>query len=633
MKMQEIPLCRRQNRSESHDLILAGRDLMVNMKRTIPLEDFFRNPEKTRFQISSNGDYLSYMAPWENRLNVFTKEINSGDLHQVTKEKDRSVAGYFWGSNNRIVFLKDKGGDENFHLYSVSVYGDDERDLTPFEGITVQVIDNLEENEDEVIIGMNRRNKEIFDAYRLNIHTGELTLEAENPGNITDWITDHDGEIRIAITTDGVNNSLLYRDKKENEFQILLTTNFRESLSPLFFTFDNKELYALSNLNRDKAAIVLFDLKSGKEKEVLFQHGEVDLGGLHYSRRRKVLTSYSFTDWKRQTVFLDPEAEKIYKRIEKELTDEEIVLTSQNKAETKFLVRTYSDRSLGAYYLYDTESDRLTHLAEVSPWLKKEDLSPMKPVQYFSGDGFNIHGYLTFPLEKEEKNLPVIVNPHGGPWVRDSWGFNPEVQFLASRGYAVFQINYRGSTGFGKKFWESSFKQWGKKMQDDVSDGVKWLIEEGIADEKRIAIYGGSYGGYATLAGLTFTPDLYCCGIDYVGVSNLFTFMNTIPPYWKPYLEMMYEMVGNPETEKELLHDASPVFHVGKIRVPLLVAQGANDPRVNIAESNQIVEALRKKGVEVEYIVKENEGHGFHNEENRFDFYRAMEKFLAAHLK
>ncbi|MEO5674705.1 MAG: S9 family peptidase [Chitinophagales bacterium] len=603
------------------------------MKRTIPLEDFFRNPEKTRFQISSNGDFLSYMAPWENRLNVFTKGINSGDLHQVTKEKDRSVAGYFWGSNNRIVFLKDKGGDENFHLYSVSVYGDDERDLTPFEGITVQVIDNLEENEDEVIIGMNRRNKEIFDAYRLNIHTGELTLEAENPGNITDWITDHDGEIRIAITTDGVNNSLLYRDNKENEFQILLTTNFRESLSPLLFTFDNKELYALSNRNRDKAAIVLFDLKSGKEKEILFQHGEVDLGGLHYSRRRKVLTSYSFTDWKRQTVFLDPEAEKIYKRIEKELIDEEIVLTSQNKAETKFLVRTYSDRSLGAYYLYDTESDRLTHLAEVSPWLKKEDLSTMKPVQYFSGDGFNIHGYLTLPLGKEEKNLPVIVNPHGGPWVRDSWGFNPEVQFLASRGYAVFQINYRGSTGFGKKFWESSFKQWGKKMQDDVSDGVKWLIEEGIADEKRIAIYGGSYGGYATLAGLTFTPDLYCCGIDYVGVSNLFTFMNTIPPYWKPYLEMMYEMVGNPETEKELLHDASPVFHVDKIRVPLLVAQGANDPRVNIAESNQIVEALRKKGVEVEYIVKENEGHGFHNEENRFDFYRAMEKFLDAHLK
>ncbi|HYV90988.1 MAG TPA: S9 family peptidase [Chitinophagales bacterium] len=607
------------------------------MPAKIPLEDFFRNPEKTRFQISPNGDYLSYMAPWQNRLNVFTRTIDSDEEQRVTNETERSVAGYFWGSNNRIVFLKDKGGDENFHLYSVSVDGKDERDLTPFDGITVQIIDDLEESDDEVIIGMNQRNKEIFDAYRLNIHTGVLALEAENPGNITDWITDHDGEIRIAITTDGVNNSFLHREKKSDPFKVLLTTNFRESVSPLFFTFDNKQLYALSNLTRDKAAIVLFDLDEGKEIEVLFQHGEVDLGGLSYSRKRKVLTNYFFMDWKRQTVFLDPETEKIYKRIEKELGDDEIVLTSQNKEETKFLVRTHSDRSLGAYYLYDVQSDQLTHLAEVSPWLKKEVLATMKPVTYTSRDGFTIHGYLTLPIDKHgaaegSAALPVVVNPHGGPWVRDAWGFNPEVQFLANRGYAVFQINYRGSTGYGKKFWQSSFKQWGKKMQDDISDGVKWLIDEGIADKKRIAIYGGSYGGYATLAGLTFTPDLYCCGIDYVGVSNLFTFMNTIPPYWKPYLEMMYEMVGNPTTEKELLHEASPVFHVDKIKVPLLVAQGANDPRVNINESNQIVEALKKKGVEVEYIVKDNEGHGFHNEENRFDFYRAMEKFLAAHL-
>lgn len=607
------------------------------MPEKISLEDFFRNPEKIRFQISPNGDYLSYMAPWQNRLNVFTRRIDSGSGtsnadQRVTNETERNVAGYFWGSNSRIVFLKDKGGDENFHLFSVTVDGIDERDLTPFEGITVQVIDELEENDDEVIIGMNQRNKEIFDAYRLNIHTGALTLEAENSGNITDWVTDHAGEIRIAITTDGVNNSFLYREKKSDAFKVLLTTNFRESVSPLFFTFDNRQLYALSNLNRDKAAIVLFDLDVGREKEVLFQHGEVDLGDLSYSRKRQVLTGYSFIDWKRQIVFLDPETEKIYKHIEQKLGDGEIVLTSHNKDETKFLVRTYSDRTLGAYYLYDKPTDHLIHLAEVSPWLKKEELASMKPITYSSRDGFTVHGYLTIPLNSDEKNLPVVVNPHGGPWVRDAWGFNPEVQFLANRGYAVFQPNYRGSTGFGKKFWEASFKQWGKKMQDDITDGVAWLIKEGIADEKKIAIYGGSYGGYATLAGLAFTPDLYCCGIDYVGVSNLFTFMNTIPPYWKPFLEMMFEMVGNPETEKELLHDASPVFHVEKIKAPLLVAQGANDPRVNINESNQIVEALRKKGVEVEYIVKDNEGHGFHNEENRFDFYRAMEKFLAAHL-
>ncbi|MBA3648016.1 MAG: S9 family peptidase [Chitinophagales bacterium] len=607
---------------------------------SIPLENFFRNPEKTRFQISPDGAYLSFMAPWKNRLNLFTRKVESGEEWQVTHETERSIAGYFWGNNNRLVFLKDNGGDENYHLYSVSVLGKEERELTPFEGIRVEIIDDLEENEEEVIIGMNKRNPEIFDAFRLNIHTGEYHLEAENPGNVTGWMTDHNGEIRIALATDGVNQSILYRETNTTPFRILITTHFRETLEPLFFTFDNKGLYALSNLGRDKAAIVLFDLDEGVEKKVLFRHDEVDLSGLTYSRKRMVLTSYSFVDWKHSEIFLDHAIEAIHKRIEKDIPDDEIMLTSQNKEETRFLVRTHSDRTLGAYYLYDVPTDKLELLAEVSPWLRKDELSVMQPVSFTSGDRLTIHGYLTLPLESEEnidagyhKNLPVIINPHGGPWVRDRWGFNPEVQFLANRGYAVLQINYRGSTGYGRKFWEASFKEWGKKMQDDLTDGVKWIIEQGIADAKRIAIYGGSYGGYATLAGLAFTPDLYACGIDYVGVSNLFTFMNTIPPYWKPYLEMMYEMVGNPVTEQELLHSSSPVFHVEKIKAPLLVAQGKNDPRVNINESNQIVEALRKKGVEVEYLVKENEGHGFHNEENRFDFYRAMEQFLSEHLK
>jgi dipeptidyl aminopeptidase/acylaminoacyl peptidase len=256
----------------------------------------------------------------------------------------------------------------------------------------------------------------------------------------------------------------------------------------------------------------------------------------------------------------------------------------------------------------------------------------MKPITYQSRDGLTINGYLTLPKDKEPKNLPVVVNPHGGPWARDVWGFNSEIQFLANRGYAVLQMNFRGSTGYGKKFWEASFKQWGKKMQDDITDGVKWLVDQGIADPKRIAIYGGSYGGYATLAGLAFTPDLYSCGVDYVGVSNMFTFMKSIPPYWKPYLDMFYEMVGDPSKDSLLFASVSPVFHVDRMKVPLLVAQGAKDPRVNINESNQIVEALKKKGIDVQYMVKDNEGHGFSNEENRFDFYEAMEKFLEKYL-
>jgi dipeptidyl aminopeptidase/acylaminoacyl peptidase len=263
-------------------------------------------------------------------------------------------------------------------------------------------------------------------------------------------------------------------------------------------------------------------------------------------------------------------------------------------------------------------------------------MASMNPIQYESRDGLTIHGYLTLPkgyTMENAKNLPVVVNPHGGPWARDNWGFNPEVQFLANKGYAVLQMNFRGSTGYGKKFWEASFKEWGRAMQDDITDGVNWLIDKGIADESRIAIYGASYGGYATLAGVTLTPDLYAAAVDYVGVSNLFTFMNTIPPYWKPLLDMMHEMVGDPKADSVMMYEVSPVFHADKIKTPLFVAQGANDPRVNINESNQMVEALKQRGVDVEYMVKDNEGHGFRNEENSFDFYNAMEKFLDEHLK
>ncbi|MFN3940952.1 MAG: alpha/beta hydrolase family protein, partial [Chitinophagales bacterium] len=312
--------------------------------------------------------------------------------------------------------------------------------------------------------------------------------------------------------------------------------------------------------------------------------------------------------------------------------DSEFYITSNNIEEELLIVRTISDRSLGNYYIFHCNTGVLTHLANVSPWLTPETLSKMEPIQYKSSDGMLIHGYLTLPHNTQSRPLPVVVNPHGGPWARDIWSFQPDVQFLANRGYAVLQVNFRGSTGYGRKFLEASFKQWGKKMQDDITDGVLWLIEQGIADKDRIGIYGGSYGGYATLAGLAFTPDLYACGVDYVGVSNLFTFMQTIPPYWKPYLEMMYEMVGHPEADKQLFQETSPVFHADKIKAPLFIAQGAKDPRVVKAESDQMVEAMRNNGVEVKYMVKENEGHGFANEENRFEFYAEMEAFFNEHL-
>ncbi len=611
---------------------LNGQDM--SKTRRIPLEDFFRNPEKANFQLSPDGNYFSYTAPYQGRMNIFVQKADSDSAIRITSETDRDIRSYFWANNQRILFLKDNGGDENFKLYGVNIDGTNYKCLTDFDKVRTQIIDDLEDIEDEVIIGLNLRNKEIFDPYRLNIITGEMQMLAENPGNIQGWMTDHDGKLRLAMAVDGTDESILYRPTEKDNFRTVITTNFRESIDPLMFTFDNNKIYASSNLGRDKKAIVEFDLNTGKELKILYEDPEYDVTGLSYSRKRKVLTSITYFTWKRKIVFLDQWAQDLYSKLEKHLgTKYEISITSTNKAEDKFIVRTYSDRTLGSYYFYDSNTDKLVKIADLSPWLNEEELAEMKPIQYISRDGLLIHGYLTLPKGVEPQNLPVVVNPHGGPWARDYWGYDSEVQFLANRGYAVLQINFRGSTGYGRKFWEASFKQWGKNMQNDITDGVQWLIKQGIADPKRIAIYGGSYGGYAVLAGLCFTPELYCCGIDYVGVSNIFTLLKTIPPYWKPLLDMMYEQIGHPEKDSTLLKEISPVFHADKIVAPLLIAQGANDPRVNKNESDQMVEAMRRRGVEVEYIVKDNEGHGFQNEENRFDFYRAMEKFLEKHMQ
>jgi dipeptidyl aminopeptidase/acylaminoacyl peptidase len=603
----------------------------TSRSKLIPLRDFFRNPERSGFQVSPDGNSISFMQPYQNRMNVFVRPLAGGEAMRVTNETERDVAGYFWKGSGRIVYAKDFKGDENFHVVAVDADGKNLVDLTPFEKVQASIIDDRFDNDDEMLISMNKRNPEVFDVYRVDLNTKQLTLIAENPGNVTGWVTDHTGCIRLALVTDGVDSSILHRPDENTPFKTVITTNFKEQIQPLFFDFDNKLLFASSNINRDKAAIVRIDPASAKEESIIFQHPEVDVSGLAWSRKRKVYTEVQFLTWKRQRKFFDAEMEAIQNDLERQLPGYEIDLQSGNKDEHIFVVAAWSDRTMGVRYLYEATSKKLTKLAEIAPWLPEGDLAEMKPITYQARDGLTIHGYLTVP-RGEAKNLPLIVNPHGGPWARDAWGYNSEVQFLANRGYAVLQMNFRGSTGYGRAFWEASFKQWGKKMQDDVTDGVKFAIAQGVADPKRICIYGGSYGGYCALAGLAFTPDLYACGVDYVGVSNLFTFLKTIPPYWKPLLDMFYEMVGNPETDKALLADASPVLHADNIRVPLLIAQGAQDPRVNVDESDQMVTALKKHGIAVEYLVKDNEGHGFHNEENRFEFYEAMEKFLKKHL-
>lgn len=606
------------------------------------IRDFFRTPQRSQFRLSDNGKMLGFMEPVSiegqpARNNIHIQALDGstpvGEVKRLSAVTDRDLATFFWKGNDTIVYGKDVGGDENYHVVAVNVHSGETRDLTPLSGVRAGLQDDLPDDPDHILVSHNGRNPEVFDVYKININTGESTLVAENPGNIMGWSTDLEGKVRFAMTSDGLDSELLYRADEKQDFSPLIKTDFRTSVTPLFFHEDNQRFFALSNRGRDTASLVLIDPAAPDVEEVVLSVDGHDIDTASFSRLRKVLTAAYYETDKPQRTYFDAEDKARYEKLQQHLPNYQLSLQDSTPDEQKFIVAAYNDRTPGVRYIYDAKTNTLHKLADINPTLSEQDMAPVQPIQYQARDGLTINGYLTLPVGKEPKNLPVIVNPHGGPWLRDSWGFNPEAQFLANRGYAVLQMNFRGSTGYGRKFWEASFGQWGLSMQDDITDGVQWLIDQGIADPKRIGIYGASYGGYAVLSGITKTPELYAAAVDYVGVSNLLTFMGTIPPYWKPLLTKMHAMVGDPVKDKAKLEANSPALQADKIITPLFVAQGAQDPRVNIAESDQIVEALKKRSIDVEYMVKENEGHGFANEENKFEFYERMEAFLHTHLR
>jgi dipeptidyl aminopeptidase/acylaminoacyl peptidase len=614
----------------------------TQLPQKYPLKDFFRNPDRGYFRLADDGKTLGFMQPvaldgQPARMNIFVQALQNaqpvGEPRRLTSETARDISNFFWKGDDIVLYQKDFGGDENFHVLAVNAQTGVAHDLTPYENVRAGIEDDLPDDPDHVLISHNQRDPQVFDVYRVNVHTGAAVLVAQNPGNVVGWQTDHAGKVRAAITSDGLDTTLLYRDDEAAPFKPLITTDYRTTVSPAFFTFDDRKFYALSNRGRDKLALVIIDPATPDHEELIFATDEVDLDAAGYSRKRHVLTVAAYQTDKPRRHYFDAETEALYQQLENLLPGYDLAIQGLNRNEDTFIVAAYNDRTPGARYLFQTATGALHKLADINPSIPEAEMSPVQPIRYTSRDGLEIHGYLTLPAGRDPKGLPCIINPHGGPWARDGWGYNPEIQFLANRGFCVLQMNFRGSTGYGRHFWEASFGQWGLAMQDDITDGVRWLIDQGIADPARIGIYGGSYGGYATLAGITFTPDLYAAAVDYVGVSNLFTFMNTIPPYWKPLLAKMYDMVGHPEHDQERLAATSPALHVDRIRTPLLIAQGAQDPRVNKAESDQVVQALRERGVEVQYLVKDNEGHGFHNDENKFEFYEAMEAFFVAHLK
>ncbi len=628
---------------------LYGND--SNLDQLPPLIDreiFFDDPEIVGAQLSPDGRFLSFRKQYNDIMNIWVKGIDEPfeNARPVTADTTRPITGYFWSRDSRhILYVQDKGGDENYNIYAVDPGARPEpgtgvppaRNLTDLENVRAMIYAVPRNTPDQIIVGLNDRNPALHDAYRLDLTSGELDLLYQNEHNIIQWNVDDDGNLRFAMrqTPDGGFEIL---KPVTDDFEQIYEVGFEENAGIIRFHKDKRRGYMATNKGEDVdlMRLVLFDPETGgKELIEKDPDGEVDFAGAFFSDVTDELVATFYVGDRMRIYFHDKDFEELYKNIKEALPDGDVNFTSSTEDETLWLVSITSDVDPGATYLFDRETGDLQFLYRPRPNLPVEYLAEMIPVRYTARDGLEIPGYLTVPKGIEPKNLPVIVHPHGGPWARDTWGYRSYPQFIANRGYAVFQPNFRGSTGYGKEFLNTGNKEWGTGyMQHDITDGVMYLIEEGIADPERIGIYGGSYGGYATLAGLAFTPELYAAGVSFVGPSNIITLINSFPAYWAPRIKIWTLRVGDPDDpeDRQRLIEQSPLFSAHKIEAPLLVVQGANDPRVTQHESDQIVVAMRDLGRQVEYIVAPDEGHGFAGRENRLAFIAALERFFAEHL-
>lgn len=645
--------------AQSSTAKLPGDPTLVSSKATLEklisydkgnfkykVEDYFARPKASQFKISPDGQYLSYKEKDKDMKNhVYVKDLKSGKITKALVEKEDLIRSYGWLNKSRLFYTQDKGGNENIHLYAADIDGKNLKDLTPFEGITLGTI-RLIKDTDYVVVTMNKNNKQIFEPYKINFKTGEMTQLYENKdakSPIDDYIFDKDGNLRgYTVLENGLTTKTYYKDLQTGKFNLLKSTDWKDTFSVIGFNYNSKnkdEAYVATNLDSDKSRIVLYDLKKNAIIKEVYSNPTFDVSSISTAEKNRnyELDYINYNGIKDEVIPISNFYKEVYAKLKSEFGDKQYYVVSSDDNENKLLVVVSSDKLYGKYYEYDTKSKSLKLLFDLMPQLKEEDMAEMRPIEFKSRDGLTIHGYITLPKAAlQGQKVPLIVNPHGGPQgIRDNWGFNPETQLFASRGYATLQVNFRISGGYGKEFQTSGYKQIGRKAMDDVEDGVQYAIQQGWADKDKVAIYGGSHGGYATLMGLIKTPDLYSCGVDYVGVSNIFTFFDSFPEYWKPYKEMVKQIwydLDNPE-EAKIAKEVSPVFQIDKIKKPLFVVQGANDPRVNINESDQIVKGLRSKGFEVPYMVKYDEGHGFGKEQNRLDFYKSMLGFFAENLK
>ena len=599
----------------------------------IPLEVLLGNPERIQPQISPDGRRLAYIAPVDGVLNVWVGEIGSDRFEPVTRDTDRGIRAHTWAHDNRhLLYIQDQGGDENWRVYTVNLENGEIRDRTPFPGVQAQVIAGRKKYPNHLLVGLNKDRPELHDVYRLDLASGELNKVAENPGFLA-WVPDADLRVRGALRPqpDG-GFDLVVRDGEDDDWRSLVTFASDDALSsgPVGFSADGGSIFLRSSIGANASRLVRLDIASG-ESRVIAEDPTYDVVSavVHPDTREPQLVAFlkERTEW----LVLDESIREDVDRI-RELHPGDFGLIDRDHADRTWLVDFDADDGPVKYYAYDRTTKNATFLFDHRPDLNRYRLAPMESFSLKARDGLELHGYLTFPVGVGRRNLPTVLDVHGGPWARDVWGFNPEAQWLANRGYLCVQVNFRGSTGYGKDFLNAGDREWGGKMHDDLIDTVRWVVDQGYADPQRLAIYGGSYGGYAALVGATFTPDVFSCAIAVVGPSNLKTLIETIPPYWKPMIAMWHKRVGHPEKDQEFLWSRSPLSRVDQIRIPMLVAHGANDPRVKLSETEQVVAAMKEKGIDHELMIFDDEGHGFAKPENRLAFYRAAENFLARHL-
>ncbi|MBA3721613.1 MAG: S9 family peptidase [Parachlamydiaceae bacterium] len=602
----------------------------------IPRKLLFGNPVKTSPELSPNGEKMAYLAPDNNNvLNVWVRDLTkkASEDKMVTSDKKRGVRNFLWQyDNNHILYVQDRDGDENWHLYQTDINTNETKNLTPYDGSRIEIVDYNYKYPDDILVQINKRDKSLFDVYRINLKNGDSQLVVENTNNTINWIADHQLVIRArqSYTKDGGMLTQV-RDDENAPWRDLLETDPEEIGGEVIdFTDDDQSLYLLSSLNGNTNRLLKISLKGGTP-EVVLEDKEFDLSSIMTHPTKNTLEAAGVEKDRWDWIIVDPSLKKDFenlKKIEKGI----FTINSRTLSNRKWIVAFRSDQRPSQFYLYNRDTGKADFLFTSQPDLEKYTLNPMTPISFQAEDGMTIHGYLTLPAGDHKKNLSTILLVHGGPWVRDTWGLNPAVQWLANRGYAVLQINYRGSKGYGKAYMNAGNREWAGKMHTDLLDGKKWMIKNGYSNPDKFAIYGGSYGGYATLVGLTFTPDEFCCGVDIVGPSNLITLLQTLPPYWAPAKVQMDRRVGKLETEQDFLKSRSPLFKANLIKKPLLIGQGANDPRVKQAESDQIVQVMRQNKLPVEYLLFPDEGHGFARPENRMKFYAATEEFLEKYL-